>query len=212
MADVPVAHHFDTAPQQREAVTLGMWLFLATEVLFFGGLFASFAAYRYAHHDAFVEASGHLYEWLGAINLTVLLGSSLTMALAVHATLHDDRAGLKRNLLITLALGLAFLVVKAVEYALDAHDRIIPGTNFRTDWHSPAGPVQLFFVHYFIMTGLHAVHVTIGLFVVAGTLVLALRRRSVVEASNLVEMVGLYWHFVDCVWIVLFPLLYLSKH
>lgn len=211
MSDVPVAHHFDTAPQQHEAATLGMWTFLVTEVMFFGGLFASFAVYRWMHHGAFAEASHHLYMWLGVTNLTILLLSSLCVAFAVHAAEHDDRKALRRNLLLTIALAGAFLAVKAVEYYLDYHDDLLPGAAFRREWTHSRGAAELFFVHYFVMTGLHALHVIIGIGVIATALVIALRRKRVSESANLIEMVGLYWHFVDCVWIILFPLLYLSR-
>jgi cytochrome c oxidase subunit 3 len=210
MTDLPVAHHFDTAQQQHEAASLGMWTFLVTEVLFFGGLFLTFTVYRHIYHDAFVEASHHLYFWIGAANLTVLLASSLTMAFAVHSAAHDDRAGLRRHLLFTLAGGGIFTALKAVEYYLDFRDRIVPGAGFRTDWNTSRASAELFYVHYFAMTGLHALHVLIGLGVIATTLLIALRRQRVRDSANLVEMVGLYWHFVDCVWIVLFPLLYLA--
>ena len=210
MPDAPVAHHFDCASQQREAATLGMWAFLVTEVMFFGGLFASFAVYRHLHHAAFAEASHHLPRWLGATNLTVLLFSSLTMAFAVHAAAHNDRKSMQRNLLITMACAVAFLVVKTVEYYLDYVHHLVPGAAFRTEWHQSRSAAQLYFIHYFAMTGLHALHVIIGLGVIAVTLLIARRKAQVSDCRNLVEMVGLYWHLVDCVWIVLFPLLYLS--
>ena len=210
MSNVPVAHHFDSAEQQRESATLGMWGFLVTEVLFFGGLFASFTIYRHLNHPAFAEASHHLPRWLGATNLTVLLLSSLTMAYAVHATEHNDRRAMRRNLLFTVGCALVFLFVKSIEYYLDYEHHLIPGTAFRAGWEHSRNGAQLFFIHYFVMTGLHALHVIIGLGVILVTLVIAQRKKDVSEAANLVEMVGLYWHLVDCVWIVLFPLLYLS--
>lgn len=211
MAEAGVAHQFDSAEQQRHAITLGMWAFLATEVMFFGGLFAAFAVYRHAHPAAFKEASHHLYRWLGATNLTVLLASSLSMALAVHATERGDRARMRRCLLITLGCAAVFLVVKSMEYTLDYHERLVPGVSFRGEWHSERNGAELFFVLYFIMTGLHAVHVIVGMGVLAVALLIALRADRLADCANMMENVGLYWHFVDCVWIVLFPLLYLMN-
>jgi cytochrome c oxidase subunit 3 len=212
MSDVLVHHQFDDARQQHEAAGLGMWTFLVTEVLFFGGLFTAYLVYRWAYPDAFAEAGHHLYVALGAANMTLLLVSSLTMALAVHAARHADRRALYRNLLLTLCLGCGFVLVKAIEYYLDYHDGLVPGTTFRVDWNVPVGQAKLFYVLYFIMTGLHALHVIIGIAVIAATLLLCRRSTRIETRANAVEMVGLYWHFVDCVWIVLFPLLYIVRH
>jgi len=211
MSESAVAHQFDDADQQHEAVTLGMWSFLVTEVLFFGGLFTAYVVYRRLHPDAFAEASAHLYLSLGATNMTLLLASSLTMALAVHASWQADRTRVVRFLLITVCLGLGFMAVKGVEYYLDFHDRIVPGELFRTDWSADAGSVQLFYILYFVMTGLHALHVVVGVAVLATLLVTCRQSPDIQRRANAVEMAGLYWHFVDCVWIVLFPLLYIVR-
>lgn len=207
-----VHHQFDDARQQHESASLGMWTFLVTEVLFFGGLFTAYVVYRRWYPDAFAEAGHHLYMALGAVNMTILLVSSLTMALAVHAAWHADRRALSRNLLLTLGLGCGFVVVKAVEYYLDSHDRLIPGAGFRQDWSVPVGQATIFYVLYFVMTGLHALHVIVGIGVLAVTWYSCRRSDRIEPRANTVEMVGLYWHFVDCVWIVLFPLLYIVEH
>ncbi len=203
-----VAHHFDDAAQQRDAASLGMWLFLVNEVMFFGGLFTTYVVYRTAFPEAFHDGSHHLDIGLGAFNTFVLLTSSLTMALSVHAAQVSKRAMLVTNLILTQILGAIFLGVKAYEYWHKWHDHVIPGASFR--WDGPdAHHVQLFFSLYFAMTGLHALHMVVG----AGLLmVLIVRARQGMFNSNYytpVEMVGLYWHFVDLVWIFLFPLLYL---
>jgi cytochrome c oxidase subunit 3 len=203
-----VAHHFDDAAQQRDASSLGMWLFLVNEVMFFGGLFTVYVVYRTAFPEAFHDGSHHLDIGLGAFNTLVLLTSSLTMALSVHAAQVSKRAMLVTNLILTQILGAIFLGVKAYEYWHKWHDHVIPGASFR--WDGPdAQHVQLFFSLYFAMTGLHALHMVVG----AGLLmVLIVRSWQGMFNSNYytpVEMVGLYWHFVDLVWIFLFPLLYL---
>ncbi|MEX0703784.1 MAG: cytochrome c oxidase subunit 3, partial [Planctomycetales bacterium] len=160
-----VAHHFDDAEQQFEAARLGMWLFLATEVLFFGGMFTGYAMYRAAYPEAFHEGSGRLDLVWGTINTAVLLVSSLTMALAVHSAQSDDRKGTARFIAATMLLGAAFLGVKAYEYAHKFHEHLVPGAEF-----APAelasgvqpGHVELFFSFYFAMTGMHALHMVIG--------------------------------------------------
>ena len=157
-----VAHQFEDAHQQHEAATLGMWTFLATEVLFFGGLFISYAVYRHAYPTAFQTGSHELKEFLGAINTAVLLTSSLTVALAVHFLHQHRRAATILCILATMALGIAFLGIKATEYAIEYHDHLIPAINFHTD-APDANHVQLFFIFYFFMTLLHATHMVIGL-------------------------------------------------
>lgn len=211
MSESILHHQFDDADQQHEAVTLGMWAFLVTEVLFFGGLFTAYAIYRHLYPAAFAEASEHLYLSLGATNMTVLLISSLTMALAVHAAWRSDSRQIARYLLITVGLAIVFLLVKTVEYYLDFHDHIVPGASFRSEWSADANRAQLFFVLYFVMTGLHALHVVIGVGLLSAMLVICRRSDRVERHANAVEMIGLYWHFVDCVWIVLFPLLYIVR-
>ena len=203
-----VAHHFDDAEQQHDASTLGMWLFLVQEVMFFGGLFLAYVVYRTSFPEAFHAGSHELDIKLGAFNTVVLLTSSLTMALSVHAAQVSKRGMLIVNLLLTLFLGLVFLGVKVIEYAAKFEHHLVPGPHFA--FHGPdATNAQLFFSLYFAMTGLHALHMIIG----AGLLmVLIVRSTQGMFNKNYytpVEMVGLYWHFVDLVWIFLFPLLYL---
>jgi cytochrome c oxidase subunit 3 len=203
-----VAHHFEDAEQQREAVTLGMWAFLITEIMFFGGLFAGYTVYRSTYFDAFAEGSRHLDLVLGTINTAILLGSSLTMALAVQAAQRSRRGPQVVFLLLTILLGLAFLGIKAVEYGHKFEQHLIPGRFF--SWPGPhASNVQLFFSFYFAMTGMHALHMIIGIGLLIWLTIQAGRGRFTAEYHNPMEVSGLYWHFVDIVWIFLFPLLYL---
>ncbi len=195
------------ANARGDAPALGMWTFLATEVLFFGGLFAAYTIYRVSFPDAFARASQHLYFWIGAANTLILLLSSLSMALAVHAAQEGNDRRTARLLLLTAALGLCFLVLKGVEYTLDAHDGLVPGAHFRPDW--PASrQSEMFFVLYFLTTGLHAVHLIIGVGLVAGAAAAIRFRWPLRNVATKVEMLGLYWHFIDIVWVFLFPLLY----
>jgi cytochrome c oxidase subunit 3 len=203
-----VAHQFDDAEQQYDASALGMWLFLVTEVMFFGGVFTAYVAYRFAFPEAFGHASNHLNLLLGGINTVVLIGSSLTMALAVHGAQVSDNRLLTRGLLGTIGLGALFLVIKAYEYAHKFHEGLVPGPSF-TYPGGDAPNAELFFSLYFAMTGLHAAHMVIG---IAILFVLLARARAGAYGRSYhtpVEMTGLYWHFVDIVWIFLFPLLYL---
>lgn len=195
------------ANARGEAPALGMWTFLATEVLFFGGLFAAYTIYRVSFPAAFAAASHHLYFWIGAANTLILLLSSFTMALAVHAAAAGRDRRTWRLLLVTAALGLTFLALKAVEYYLDYHDGLVPGASFRPAW--PASPqAEMFFVLYFLATGLHAVHLVIGVGLIAAAAAAVRFRWPLRHAATKVEMLGLYWHFVDVVWVFLFPLLY----
>jgi cytochrome c oxidase subunit 3 len=194
--------------QQYEASLLGMWAFLITEIMFFGGLFASYAIYRALYSEGFAEASHHLDVMLGGINTAVLICSSLTMALAVHGAQVGNRKVLIQFLIITILLGLVFVGIKIVEYSHKFEDHLIPGIKFI--YAGPnAGHVQLFFLLYFIMTGIHALHMVIGVGVLTALLIRASRGRFSPEYYAPVELTGLYWHFVDIVWIFLFPLLYL---
>jgi cytochrome c oxidase subunit III len=205
-------HHFDTLEQQQEASTLGMWLFLVTEVMFFGGLFMAYTLYRYWYPDAWAAASHHLNITLGAFNTAVLLSSSLTMALAVRAAQLGRRNGQVIFLLLTIALGLAFLGVKVVEYADKFEHHLVPGPDFLFNDPRYARAAQIFFSVYFAMTGMHALHMIIGIGLLAWLTINALRYRYTAEWNTPVEVVGLYWHFVDIIWIFLFPLLYLVGH
>jgi cytochrome c oxidase subunit 3 len=203
-------HHFDDMEQQAEASTLGMWVFLVTEIMFFGGLFMAYIVYRSASPEAFQEASHHLAIGWGAFNTAVLIISSLTMALAVRAA----QTGLSRTvqvgwLVATMILGLVFLGVKVIEYADKFAHNIVPGPYFdKSAWVHPAG-VEQFYSLYFIMTGLHAVHMIIGIGIMTVIAIMAWKRQFDATYYTPVEVSGLYWHFVDIVWIFLFPLLYL---
>ena len=200
-------HHFDNLGQQFEASALGRWLFLVTEILFFGGLFTAYMVYRLTYPDAFAEASHHLNIVLGGTNTAVLIGSSLTMAMAVYAAQRGDRNRQVLFLLLTMMLGLVFLGVKSVEYSHKFAEGLVPGANFR--FEGDAVHAQLFFSLYFVMTGLHALHMIVGIGIMAVLTVLAWRGRYTRRYHMPVEVSGLYWHFVDIVWIFLFPLLYL---
>ncbi|GIW40239.1 MAG: cytochrome c oxidase subunit III [Candidatus Binatia bacterium] len=204
-----VPHQFADERQRQTAVSLGMWVFLVTEVMFFGGVFAAYAVYRASFPEAFAEASGHLARGLGALNTVVLLTSSLTMALAVDAARRGSRPGVALFLFLTAALGAVFLGVKVVEYAHKFEEALVPGVAFRFEGHDPRR-AALFFSLYFAMTGIHALHMVVGvsLLLVFLARVLSGRPPSPVQ----VETLGLYWHFVDIVWIFLFPLLYLVSH
>ena len=201
-------HHFDDLEQQAEASTLGMWMFLVTEIMFFGGLFLAYLLYRLWHPDAFREGSHHLDITLGAVNTAVLILSSLTMALAVRAAQIGRRMATVYLLVATMALGCVFLGIKAVEYGDKFEHHLVPGPNFFVD--SPNAPaVQMFYSLYFAMTGLHALHMVIGVGLMLVITWMAFRGKFSPEYYVPVEVSGLYWHFVDIVWIFLFPLLYL---
>jgi cytochrome c oxidase subunit 3 len=202
-----VHKQFDDFEQQHAAGTFGMWVFLATELLFFGGMFCGYAFYRMRFAAAF-EAGSHLLDvrW-GAINTAVLLTSSLTMVLAVRAGEMRRPASRMIFVMATTLLGSMFLTIKfAFEWTHDYHEHLVPGLNFALQ--SPlARGIELFFCFYFLMTGLHAIHLIIGI-VVLGAMI-ALAGYDDRESSSRFEITGLYWHFVDIVWIFLFPLLYL---
>jgi cytochrome c oxidase subunit 3 len=205
-----VAHQFEDLAQQKEADSLGMWLFLATEVLFFGALFTAYATYRYLYPAGFTEGSHHLNVPLGTFNTGVLLCSSLSVALAVHAAEQGHRRRLVILLLLTIFFGTAFLGVKAYEYYVDYHEGLIPAFNW-TQTGEHAHEQELFFSLYFIMTGIHALHMIIGLAIWAVLTFMAWRGWFTPEKHIPVELVGLYWHFVDIVWVFLFPMLYLIR-
>jgi cytochrome c oxidase subunit 3 len=203
-----VAEQFDSAEQQRAAATLGMWVFLSTEVLFFGGLFSAYVVGRVLYPEAFAAASRHTDVVIGTVNTAVLLTSSLTMALAVRASWLGRQRAVTWLLLATLMLGLVFLGLKAVEYTKDYHEHLVPALNFAVDDPREA-QIKLFFILYFLTTGLHAIHLTVGVGVVATLIVMNVRGRFSKAYHTPVEIAGLYWHFVDIVWIFLYPLLYL---
>jgi cytochrome c oxidase subunit 3 len=203
-----LAHQFDDLDQQREASSLGMWVFLVTEIMFFGGLFTGYTVYRHAFPEAFADASRRLPVVLGAVNTAVLICSSLTMALAVRSAQGGKRKAVAVFLIVTILLGTTFLGVKGVEYAHKFHEHLVPGATFA--FPGPHGRhAELFYCFYFAMTGLHALHMVIGIGILAVLVVLSLRGRFSSDDYSAVENTGLYWHFVDIVWIFLFPLLYL---
>jgi cytochrome c oxidase subunit 3 len=237
-----VSEQFEDRHQQKEAATLGMWAFLATEILFFGALFASYTIYRHRWPEGFRAGSMDLKWYLGAINTAVLLFSSFFMAMAVNAAAKGENGKIVRYLLLTIIVGTTFLGIKATEYYIEYREHLIPGSNFsltkpdeeqvgglvrslnklehqfaRHDDTAPETPTQrdrsevLFMLFYFIMTAIHATHMIIGIGVML--VLIAMARRGVFSAKyhNPVEMFGLYWHFVDIVWVFLFPTLYLLR-
>ena len=212
-AATALQHHFDNMEQQREAGTLGMWVFLITEIMFFGGLFTAYVIYRMLNGTSFAAASNGLNVTLGAANTVVLICSSLTMALAVYYAQTGSRRNQIVFLLLTMVLGATFLVVKGFEYAEKFRDHHVPWLDFQWEKTLPPGStvrgIQMFYWIYFAMTALHALHMIVGLGVMSFVLYFAWRGRYTPEYHAPVELSGLYWHFVDIVWIFLFPLLYL---
>ena len=207
-------HHFDDLEQQAEASFLGMWVFLITEIMFFGGLFAAYLVYRFLYHEAFAAGSSSLSLELGAFNTIVLIASSLTMALAVHASQLGRQKTLLLFLILTLLLGCTFLGVKFIEYHDKYVEHHIPGHRFHFVDEArhhviDQGQAQLFFSLYFAMTGMHALHMVIGAGLLTTLIIMTLRGMFSPAWHTPVENIGLYWHFVDIVWIFLFPLLYL---
>jgi len=211
-------HHFATEEQQRNSASLGMWIFLATEVMFFGGLFCAYLIYRRWYFEDFGAASKSINATLGATNTAVLICSSLTVVLAIWAAQTSRRVLLIGMLVLTMLFGLAFLGIKGVEYKDKFEEHHVPGASFsfnqvpipgHPDQYANRQHAQIFFSLSFIMTGLHALHMIIGLGLFTWLLVMAWRGRFTPEYYTPLEMGGLYWHFVDIVWIYLFPLLYL---
>jgi cytochrome c oxidase subunit 3 len=203
---------FETMDQQRETASLGMWVFLVTEVLFFGGMFMTYTLNRSTYPDVFGEASRSINLTLGAVNTVVLIGSSLTMAMGVWAAQVGKTRLVTFFLIATLILGTVFLGIKGVEYHEKFVEHHVPGLDFSFEpGASPAtnAHAQLFFSLYFAMTGLHALHMIIGAGLLLWLIKESLRGRFTASYNTPVENVGLYWHFVDIVWIFLFPLLYL---
>lgn len=205
-----LAHHFHDLGQQRQAAELGMWLFLVTEFMFFGGLFLAYFVYRMWHPAEFAAASRTMNVTLGTINTAVLLSSSLTMALAVHAAERSHQSSLTWLLLATILLGVVFLAIKAFEYRHKYEEHLIPfaGLPFGEQAGAQAGWAA-FLNLYFLMTGLHAFHMVIGIAILTVLATLAARRRLSSDRAVLVHNTGLYWHFVDLVWVYLFPFFYL---
>jgi cytochrome c oxidase subunit III len=239
-------HHFDTMRQQKEAAVLGMWVFLLTEILFFGGLFVAYMIYRIWYFEAFAEASRRLSIFWGALNTGVLIFSSLTMAMAVRAAQTNNRKWTVNWLVLTMILGCVFLGVKVIEYRDKFANFEVPGATYNWMYHEqheaaaggheaaasaeapPAAEAgehrqlkmtpeqlqrttQIYFSLYFTMTGLHALHMIVGVGLMAVITFMAWKGKFDAEYYTPVEMSGLYWHFVDIVWIFLFPLLYLVE-
>jgi cytochrome c oxidase subunit III len=227
-------HHFDTMPQQKEAAVLGMWVFLLTEILFFGGLFVAYMIYRIWYFDAFAEASRSLDLFWGGLNTAVLIGSSLTMAMAVRGAQTNKRVATVNWLILTMILGAVFLGVKVIEYSDKFEHHHVPGPSFvwAAAHEAPAAgaaaaetahrqlsmspeqlqqTTQIYFSLYFTMTGLHALHMIIGIGLMSVITWMAWKGKFDEQYYTPVEMSGLYWHFVDIVWIFLFPLLYLVE-
>jgi cytochrome c oxidase subunit III len=215
-------HHFADAQQQKNAASLGMWVFLVTEIMFFGGMFCAYLVYRLAHFNAFAAGSQQLNIWMGAINTAVLIVSSVTVVLAVKAAESGKRKLLTGYLVVTVLLGLTFLVIKGFEYTEKFEKHHVPGPTFNfTDKFDDNGkqiPVnpreaELFFSLYFAMTGMHALHMVIGCGLFSTLAILAWKGHYTQNYFTPIENAGLYWHLVDIIWIYLFPLLYLiSRH
>jgi cytochrome c oxidase subunit 3 len=203
--------------QQRDAASLGMWLFLGTEVMSFGGMFCAYLIYRFWYYNEFALGSRSINFWLGAINTAVLICSSLTVALGVRAAQMGRRKLLVILLLLTMVFGLAFLVIKGFEWYDKYKEHHIPGSTFNVDKlvheypqiHIDPAHEQIYFSLYFALTGLHALHMVIGLGIFTVLTFYAWKGKYSPEYYTPVEIGGLYWHFVDIVWIYLFPLLYL---
>lgn len=226
MSDSPVAveqhgpelrHHFASVEQQRNAASLGMWLFLATEIMFFGGMFCAYLIYRMWYFREFAAGSRSLDLKWGTINTMVLICSSLTVALGVRAAQTGKRKLLVGLMLLTLIFGFAFLGIKGIEWYKKYTEHHIPGASFNAQdiaeeypqLHIDQSHEQIFFSLYFAMTGLHALHMIIGVGIFTFITIYAWKGKYTPEYHTPVEIAGLYWHFVDIVWIYLFPLLYL---
>ncbi len=225
-----LAHHFEDMEQQREAGTLGMWLFLVTEIMFFGGMFVAYILFRNLYPAEFAAGSQELDILMGGVNTAVLIISSLTMALAVYASQVGHQRALKGFLIFTMILGSTFLVIKYFEYSSKFEHHLVPGFDFHYVPHAAdAGEavshdvegsggldpsrIELYFFIYFAMTGIHGLHMVIGIGALSFLLYFSYRGKYGPEYHSHVELTGLYWHFVDIVWIFLFPLLYLiARH
>jgi len=211
-----MAHQFEDLEQQHEADMLGIWVFLVTEIMFFGGMFAAYAIYRSLYFAAFDGGSHILDIHLGATNTIVLLGSSLTMALSVRSAQTGNRRATIMFLVATMILGGIFLGIKAYEYDQKFVEHVVPALDWGPEGETLArlvpGGVQhaeIYFIFYFAMTGLHAIHMIIGMGLLLWLVFKARKNSFTPQYFAPVEVVGLYWHFVDIVWIFLFPLLYL---
>lgn len=205
-----VQHHFVDSDQQFDSAKMGMWVFLVNEILFFGGLFCAYIIYRAWYPELFTEAALELNTFWGAVNTVVLIGSSLTVAMGIRSVQENQIKGLKINLLITIALAIVFMVIKGFEYSHKFHLGIFPGEYYTFEGleHPQAA---IFFSIYYMLTGVHALHVIIGIGLMWWIYVRAKRGEFSSEYYTPVEITGLYWHLVDLIWIFLFPLLYLIE-
>ncbi len=201
-------HHFTNMKQQFEAAKLGMWLFLVTEVLLFGGLFVGYGIMHAKHPEAFVAAHHHLDWRLGALNTIVLLLSSFTMVMGVWAAQTGQKKKLIAFLLLTVLLAMVFMGVKYVEYSHKFHEGLLPGKYYSHQGDTVPGQF-MFFSFYFMMTGLHGIHVLLGIVALLWITFRAWRNQFSAQYYGPVDIVGLYWHLVDLIWIYLFPLMYL---
>lgn len=213
-----VAVQFDDAQQQRLATTIGIWAFLATEVLFFGGMVVAYVVYRHQYPEAFRIASHHLNVWIGGVMTAILLLGSLLVALSDYIVEQDGdprmiRNAIFRRLLATAALGVAFLACEFTEYHELFTEGLFPGTEFDNSKFSslPVGgrSAQIYFSLFYCMTGLHALHMIVGVSLVLSMAIAIKWLKCPAEWANTLNVVGLYWHFVDIVWIFLYPLFYL---
>ena len=201
------SHHFPDAQTEFEASKLGIWLFLCTEILMFGGLFVAYFIFHSLYPEAFMEGAKYTDWKLGAANTVVLLFSSLTIALAVHFLQKNNIKAAAVNLAITFGCAMIFMVIKAIEYSHKIHDGLLPGR-----WFSHAketAELPTYFAIYFTTTGVHGLHVLIGMGLIAWVFIRTIRGGFNSRYYTAVEGVALYWHLVDLVWIFLFPLLYL---
>jgi cytochrome c oxidase subunit III len=201
------AAHFATLDVQNHAARLGMWLFLSTEILLFAGLFACYGFYRFNFPEAFAEGSRHLDLTMGTVNTIVLITSSFTAAMAVHYAKTSNNKMVTLMIALTLAMALAFLVIKGFEYQHKFHEGTLPGKYYTGAMHVPG--ITLFFTVYFLSTGLHAFHVIIGMGILAWVMSRSMKRHFNHANYTAVELGSMYWHLVDLVWIFLFPMLYL---
>jgi cytochrome c oxidase subunit 3 len=206
--DSVLNYPFEEAEHQRESALFGMWIFIATEVLFFGGMFAAYMVYRFSYPQAF-DAAGRRQEWyLGCLNTAILIVSGFTMALAVEFAKRGSRRGLLGFFAITALLGIAFLGLEGYEYHEKFVQHLVPGRGFHFPGHAPAS-VEMFYTLYFTMTGFHGLHMTIGVAFIIGFGLWAWRSHDALRKPNCFEVLGLYWAFVDIVWMFLYPLFYL---
>jgi len=217
-------HHFDSMEQQTQSTLLGIWLFMAQEILFFGGMFAAYTIYRIMYPQAWAWGAASQNTWLGMFNTIVLIGSSLAIVLAVHAARHAKKWEVMKWFGVTLLLGTVFFGIKSIEYAGKWEHGMVPGLQWNAEHalhtlnsHAPEGVVleelpegiQIYYSLYFVMTGMHALHMVIGFGLAIWIMIKNVRGCFNEEYYPHIEYFGLYWHFVDVVWIFLFPLLYL---